>query len=82
MAGMDSPLEETTQTSAVPAVMREETAWEMWLVWDSGEALREMQLTTVDTASWVVISSTLLGSLYEKVISKVIVKKGSKHLLT
>jgi len=50
LAGMDSPLEETTEIS-VSAVMRLETAAEMWPQWDEGEAFNEMQFITVDTGS-------------------------------
>jgi len=50
LAGMDSPLEETTEIS-VTAVTRLETASEMWPQWDEGEAFNEMQFTTVDTGS-------------------------------
>jgi len=48
---MDSPLEEITEISAA----KEETAWEMWLMWDSGEAFNEIKFTNLDTGSWVVI---------------------------
>jgi len=50
VAGMDSPLEETTEIS-VPADLRLETAKERWPRWDEGEAFKEMQFTTVDTGS-------------------------------